>query len=102
MLRQREVAKSLAVDQALALGDLQTQRAQYLAVRTLGHLEFRHPLRQVVNPEVHGLPDGRQVDQVIQGSTPHAVFRRTHAPELRIPEREFKVQKLRATQESKF
>ena len=56
MLGQGKVAEGLAVDPALALGDLQPERAQHLAVRALGHLEFGDAPGQVFGRVVHGFP----------------------------------------------
>ena len=75
MFGQCEVAEGLAVNQALALGDLQAHRAEHCAVRALGDLELRDTLGQVVGRELHGLPEGRQLADVIQRRAPHAVRR---------------------------
>jgi hypothetical protein len=56
LLGQGKVAKRLAVDAALALGDLQPKRAQHRAIRALGHLEFGDAPGQVGSRVKHGFP----------------------------------------------
>ena len=93
MLRQREVAKSFAVDQALALGDLQADRAEHGAVRALGDLEFRNTPGQVPGRVLQRIPHGRQLADVVQRRAPHTILHRAHAAEFRIEPYKFKAQK---------
>ena len=95
MVGQRKVAEGLAVNQALPLGDLQADGAKHFAVRALGHLKFRDPLGQVFDRELHGLPQSRQLADVIQRGASHAIVRRTHAGEFKTLPRAFKTQSRR-------
>ena len=93
MLGQSEVAEDLAMNPPLPLGDLQRHRAQQFAVHAVRHLEIGNAPCQLLGRVMHGLPQRRQLAEVIQRRPPHPVVRRIHAAHSKIPPPQFKAQK---------
>ena len=72
-VRLPEIGKSLAVDAALAAGDLQGDGGGHFSPLAFRHLKIGQLFFQLADGKLFHLPEGLQLLQIIRGGPPGAM-----------------------------